>query len=290
MNLALAFRELWRHKVLVGLGIPVALVAAVVSVSNVSLLPPKVGGGTLEYYSARTQILVDADSSSIGDLNTDLSPMVTRANVYSRFLTTPAALKVIGQQAHIPADEIYAEGPYQLGQPRFIQEPTAERRGSQLIGRQAPYRLRFDSDPELPIVTVYAEAPSADQASALANGAAAGLSKYVTQLQDKQGIVQSSRVAIRRLGSTAGAAVTPGASTKIALFVFFVVFALWCVGVLVWRRLSAAWRQADVDERSGGAPPANGRDGILLGHNGKVPREVSEEQVRELELKLRHGD
>jgi hypothetical protein len=289
MNLALAFRELWRHKVLVALGIPVALIAAVVSVSNVSLLPPGVSGGTLQYYSARTQILVDSDSSSIGDLKSDLSPMVTRANVYSRFLTTPTALQVIGQNADIPANQIYAEGPYQLGQPRFIQEPTAERRGSQLIGRQARYRLRFDSDPELPIVTVYAEAPSTDQATALANGAATGLSDYVTQLQDKQGIPQSSRVAIRRLGSTAGAPVTPGASTKVALFVFFVVLALWCVGILVVRRLSATWRQADVDERSGGASPPEGRDGVLLGANGKVPREVSEEQVRDLELKLRRG-
>jgi hypothetical protein len=288
MNLALAFRELWRHKVLVALGIPVALLAAVVSVSNVSLLPPKVGGGTLQYYSARTQILVDSDSSSIGDLNRDLTPMVTRANVYSRFLTTPAALNVIGQEAGIPADEIYAEGPYQLGQPRFIQEPTAERAGSQLIGRQARYRLRFDSDPELPIVTVYAEAPSADQATALANGTAAGLSEYVTRLQDKQGILPSSRVAIRQLGSTAGASVTPGASTKIALFVFFVVFALWCLGVLGVRHLIAVWRQADDAERSAGTPPRKRRDGILLGDNGEVPREVSEEQVRDLELKHRH--
>ncbi|HEY7120920.1 MAG TPA: hypothetical protein VH329_00045 [Solirubrobacterales bacterium] len=284
MNLALACRELWRQKVLVAVGIPVALIAAVISVSNVSLLPPKIGGGTLQYYSARTQILVDSDSSSIGDLNRDLTPMVTRANVYSRFLTTPAALNVIGHNAGIPADEIYAEGPYQLGQPRFIQEPTAERRGSQLIGRQARYRLRFDSDPELPIVTVYAEAPSADQATALANGAATGLSDYVTRLQDEQGIPQSSRVAIRRLGSSAGAPVTPGASTKVALFVFFVVIALWCVGVLVALRLRNTWRQADAAERSGGVPPAKS-----LGDNGKVPREVSEDQVRDMELKLRHG-
>jgi hypothetical protein len=288
MNLALACRELWHQKVLVALGIPVALIAAVISVSNVSLLPPSIGGGTLEYYSARTQILVDSDSSSIGDLNRDLTPMVTRANVYSRFLTTPTALKVIGRNADVPANEIYAEGPYQLGQPRFIQEPTAERGGSQLIGRQARYRLRFDSDPELPIVTVYAEAPSSDKATALANGAATGLSDYVTRLQDQQGILQSSRVAIRQLGSTAGAPVTPGASTKVALFVFFVVFALWCVGLLVVRHLSVAWRQADDAERSAGAPPAKRRDGVLLGDNGMVPREVSEEQVRDLEHKLRH--
>jgi hypothetical protein len=49
-------------------------------------------------------------------------------------------------------------------------------------------------------------------------------------------------------------------------------------------RLRNTWRQADAAERSAGAAPAK-----RLGHNGKVPREVSEEQVRDMDLKLRHG-
>lgn len=284
MNVALALRELWSHKVLLAAGFAVALVAAVISVSNVSLLPPKLNEGTLEYYSARTQILVDSEDSSIGDLHRDLSPMVARANVYSRFLTTPAALDVIGARAGIPANEIYAEGPYQLGQARFIQEPTAERRGSQLVGRQAPYRLRFDSDPELPIVTVYAEAPNSNQATDLANGVASGLSDYVTGLQDKQGVPKSRRVAIRQLGSTTGAPVTPGANTKVALFVFVIVFGLWCVCILLTGRLFAAWREADATEGSN----AGSQNGVPR-NSTESPQVVSEEQVRERELKLPHG-
>lgn len=267
---------------LLALGVLAAMVAAVISVSNVSLLPPKVDEGTLDYYSAQTQILVDSQASSIGDLHRDLSPMVARANVYSRFLTTPAALDVIGARAGIPANEIYAEGPYQLGQARFIQEPTAERRGSQLVGRQAPYRLRFDSDPELPIVTVYAEAPTSKEATDLANGVSSGLSDYVTRLQDKEGVPESRRVAIRQLGSTSGAPVTPGASTKVALFVFVVVFGLWCVGILLVRRLSAAWRKSAA-ESSGGSLAGN-QNGVTGDANS--PLVVSAEQVREFE---RHG-
>jgi hypothetical protein len=248
VTLALALRELWGRKILLVIGVVVALVAAIASVSNVSILPPKLNEGTLEYYSGRTQILVDSDDSSIGDLKLDLTPMIARANVYSRFMTTPAALRETGQKAHIPADQIYAEGPYQLGQARFIQEPTAERRGSQLAGRKARYRLRFDSDPELPIVSIYAEAPSARQATALADGAASGLADYVTKLQDEQGIPARRRVAIRQLGSTTGAPVSAGASKKIAVFVFLVVFGLWCITVLLLRRLAAGWRRAEVQQ------------------------------------------
>ncbi|MGH3992367.1 MAG: hypothetical protein ACRDSN_07875 [Pseudonocardiaceae bacterium] len=246
MTFALALRELARRKLLVALGVVVAILAAVASVSNVSLMPPKIGGGTLEYYNGRTQILVDSNASSIGDLRRDLTPMIARANVYSRFMTTPAALRVIGEEAGIPADEIHAEGPYQLGQARFIQEPTAERRGSQLVGQKARYRLRFDSDPELPIVTVYAEAPTGRAATALADGAAAGLADYVKTVQDEQEVPDKRRVNIRQLGSTTGAPVSEGASTKVAGFVFFVAFGLWCLGILLVQRLMAGLRKADV--------------------------------------------
>jgi hypothetical protein len=250
VTFTLALRELWSRKLLLFLGVPLAVLAALVSVSSVSLLPPGKGEPTLDYYSGRTQILVDSKDSSIADLNRDLTPMVARANVYSRFMTTPAALRVIGEKAGIPPAAIYAEGPYQLGQARFIQEPTAERRGSQLVGRKSRYRLRFDSDPELPIVTVYAEAPSAGVATRLAEGAASGLAEYVTKLQDEQGISEARRVAIRQLGSTTGAPVTAGASKKVAVFVFMVVFGLWCLGILMIRRLITNWRRAGGHEAS----------------------------------------
>lgn len=268
MTFALAIRELWSRKGLLAIGAVVALLAAVVSVSNVSLFPPKLGKGTLEYYSARTQILVDSSDSSIADLGRDFSPMVARANVYSRFLTTPTALEFIGRKAGVPPSEIYAEGPYQLGQARYVQEPTAERSGAQLLGREARYRLRFDSDPELPIVVAYAEAPSAAVATALAQGSATGLAQYVEDLQDQQVIPEKRRVTIRQLGSTTAKPVTAGASPKIAAFVFIVVFGLWCLGMLGAQRLRDAWHAS----AAGPAPKSSGRNGGGNG-NGNVGAE-----------------
>jgi hypothetical protein len=267
VTFALAIRELWSRKGLLAIGAVVALLAAVASVSNVSLFPPKLGKGTLEYYSGRTQILVDSSDSSIADLGRDFSPMVARANVYSRFLTTPTALRFIGREAGVQPSEIYAEGPYQLGQARYVQEPTAERAGSQLLGREARYRLRFDSDPELPIVVAYSEAPSAAVATALAEGAATGLAKYVENLQATQAIPEKRRVTIRQLGSTTGEPVTAGASGKVAAFVFMVVFGLWCLGMLGARRLGDAWRESAVPR-----PPApKGRGTINGGGEGAQP-------------------
>lgn len=268
MTFVLAIRELWSRKGLLAIGAVVALLAAVISVSNVSLFPPKLGKGTLEYYSARTQILVDSSDSSIADLGRDFSPMVARANVYSRFLTTPTALELIGKKAGVPPTEIYAEGPYQLGQARYVQEPTAERSGAQLLGREARYRLRFDSDPELPIVVAYAEAPSAAVATALAQGSATGLAEYVEGLQDQQVIPEKRRVTIRQLGSTTAKPVTAGASPKIAAFVFIVVFGLWCLGMLGAQRLRDVWQAS----AAGPAPKPSDRNSRGNG-NGSVGAE-----------------
>jgi hypothetical protein len=247
VTLVLLLRELWSRKLLLAIGFLIAAIAGIASVYRVSLSPPSLQRSTLDYASAQTQIFVDSESSSLGDLMNDFTPMNARANVYARFLTTPTALRLVGRKAGIPGDRIYAQGPYQLGQARYIQEPTAERRGQQLIGNRALYRLRFDSDPELPIVTMYAEAPNPEQATRLADGAAAALADYVTRLQADQGISERRRVAIRKLGSTPGAWVSEGAGRKIAVFVFVLVLVLWCGMTIAVRRLVTGWRQAGAD-------------------------------------------
>lgn len=252
MTLVLLLRELWSRKALLAIGVLLAALAAIASVYRVSLSPPSLQRSTLDYASAQTQIFVDSESSSLGDLMNDFTPMNARANVYARFLTTPTALRLIGQKAGLPGNQIYAQGPYQLGQARYIQEPTAERRGQQLVGEKAPLRLRFDSDPELPIVTMYAEAPTPAQATKLAEASAAALADYVTRLQAEQGISERRRVAIRRLGSTPGAWVSQGAGRKVAAFLFIVVLLLWCGLTLAARRLITGWRQAGAEPAPAG--------------------------------------
>ena len=260
MTLVHILRELWSRKSLLAIGMLLAGFAAIASVYRVSLSPPSIHRGSLDFASAQTQIFVDSESSSLGDLMNDFAPMNARANVYARFLTTPAALRLVGKEAGVPGDQIYAAGPYQLGQARYIQEPTAERRAQQLVGDRAAYRLRFDSDPELPIVTMYAEAPTPEEATRLSDGAASALADYVTRLQTDQGIADRRRVAIRRLGSTPGAWVSEGAGRKIGVFVFVLVFGLWCAATIAVRRLAKGWRSASAAdeaaeyERAGSAP------------------------------------
>ena len=85
MELALAIRDLWKHRLLLALGVLIAAAAAVFSVNHKSL----------QYSSASTQVLVDSTSSVIGNANEPFEPLSGRAQVYSNFMTSPAILEAI---------------------------------------------------------------------------------------------------------------------------------------------------------------------------------------------------
>ena len=96
------------------------------------------------------------------------------------------------------------------------QEPTAGQRSSQIIGEGALYRLRFENNPVLPIVSVFAQAPTEAEAIALANAAPRALRTYIDEIQDRQDTPEDRRVVIRKLGDATGGVVNEGANVQIA--------------------------------------------------------------------------
>ncbi|UGS37745.1 YveK family protein [Capillimicrobium parvum] len=256
MEFALLLRALWSRKWLVTLGVLVALAAAILRVDHVSFAPPALKSRSLSYATARTQVIVDAPDSSLADLGTDLNPLIVRAGVYSRLLTSPDALRVIGREAGVNPGLIFAQGPFETNQPRAEQEPTAEQRSSQIVGETNSYRLQFESSPELPIITIFAQAPTTDEANRLATGAAQGLSAYVRQLQLARLVPAAQRVEIRQLGQPAARTVNSGVGMRMGVLIFFLVFVVWCAALLVISRLVSNWRAAGriVEQGEGGWP------------------------------------
>jgi hypothetical protein len=239
MELALVLRELLRRRVLLFIGVLVAAIAATLSVYRLdgTTLKPR----SLQYSSASTAVLVDTPSSVLGNLSQSFESLNVRALVYANFMASPAVLNLIGQQAGIPGDQIYAAGPVDELEPRSVQEPTALKRNVEITGETEPYRLSFNSTPNLPTVDVYSQAPTTAQAIALANGAVAGLKEYVSNLEKVNKVPPRSRVAIRQLGPANGSVVDGGISKAVAGIVFVGVFLLWCVLVLCAARFYAGW-------------------------------------------------
>jgi hypothetical protein len=274
MEPARTLKILWQRRRLVAIGALVALIAALLSVNQVGLFPPSLKSRTNVFATASTQILVDTPRSAFADLSNEIDPLETRASVFARFLSSPAAVALIAREANLPADAIEAQGPYELNLPPFQQEPTAEQRSSQIIGEGALYRMRFENNPDLPIISVFAQAPTRDGAIALAAAAPAALGAYVERIQERQHTPFSRRVEIRKLGNATGAVVNAGANRQIAALVFIVVLVGWCLLLVPAHTIAQGWREA-----GDGHPPGGGPDGSNgLGRRQDIPRRDPEHE------------
>jgi hypothetical protein len=240
MELALVLRELWARKLLLAVGVLVAALVAVLSVYRLDGL--KLKSRSLQHSSATTQVLVDTPSSVLGNVSQSFDPLNARAVVYANFMASPVVLNLIGQQVGLRGEQLYAAGPVDTLQPRTVQEPTALKRNVQITGETVPFRLNFNSEPNLPTIGVFSQAPTTKQAVALANAAAVGLQRYVATIETANKVPRSERVTIRQLGPASGGVVNGGISRAVAGLVFAVVFFIWCMLVLVGSRFRESWR------------------------------------------------
>lgn len=275
MEPARVLKNLWRRRRLVALGALLAAIAALLSVYQVGLAPPELKSRTNIFATATTQILVDTPSSAFADLANDIDPLDTRASVFARFLASPVAIALIAREAKLPFDAIEAQGPYDQNLPEPQQAPTAERRSSQIVGEGALYRMRFENNPNLPIVSVFAQAPTRDEAIALAAAAPAALRAYVEKIQAHQRTPTYRRVEIRRLGHAVGGVVNEGANLQIASLVFIAVFAGWCMLLTPAHTIARGWRDMGGDE----VWSPNGSNG-LGGEGGGLRRDPEHEKTR----------
>jgi hypothetical protein len=271
MELARTLKTLWQRRRLVVLGAVLAGLAALFSVYRIGLAPPSLESRTNVFAAASTQILVDTPDSAFANVASSIDPLQTRASVFARFLATPAAVRLIARTARLPADGIEAQGPYELNVPTFSQGPTAEKRSSQIVGERALYRLRFENNPDLPIISVFSQAPGTDEAVALASAAPAALRDYIERLQEKQGTPANRRVEIRALGRATGGVVNSCANVQIAALVFLAVLAGWCMLLIPANTIARGWREIGdpPDPAVNGGSRANGSG---AGHDQGLPR------------------
>lgn len=277
MTLAKTLLKLWSLRLWLGIGALVALIAAVASFTLIH---------SPVYSTATTQMIVDAPVSVIGDPKEDMTPYLTRAFVFARLMTTPAALQYIGHAAGIPGNLIAASGPIELagdGAPQATHSPAAP--SGLVLKSSAPvYKLNLLQNPQLPTVDVYAQAPTTRKAIALANGAVTGFGAYVNNLDNQSAVPDGQRLVIRQAGSATGGVVDPGASKSLALIIFVLVFTLWCLVVLFVTNLPSQLRSA---RESSSSEPAVGSFGAAT---PSPPYQESSFVASESAPRATHGD
>jgi len=194
--------------------------------------------------TATTQILVDSPVSAIADLKQDTAPLVTRATVFAQFMASSVVRDRIAAATGIPADAITAEGPFSgPGETQNTVTPS-EARGAQRLAERDRYRLTFVAQQDLPIVSVYAKARSAEEAARLANGVYDGVDQYLADLRIRYKTRPARQVTIRQLGRADGATVHSGGSKLVLLLTFTAIFTLGCLCIVGLDRMKRAREDA----------------------------------------------
>lgn len=261
MEFAIVLRSLWQQKRVLMLGVVVSVLAAISSVYRLDILGASLEPIALQYSSASTQVIVDTPTSSLGDLRSQLQPLVARATIVANVMASPASVSLIGNFAGIPGDQIYAAGPIDPLLPRTVTEPTASKRNVEITGETKPYRLQILADANLPTIGIFTQAPTNKQALALANGAVRAIGSYLETLQSQESVPVTERVTVRPLGQPTASVVDGGISKKLAAIVAVAVFAFWCVLMLIAQRFRENWRASGVQRTKSSGPITRGVEG-----------------------------
>jgi hypothetical protein len=246
VNLILILKELWRRRILVVLAALLAVAVAVVAIYQVSLAPPSLSKRSQVTAAGSIEVLVDSARSPIAGARRDLSGLTARAGVFARLMAGGNVIGQIASDSGIPPRKIDVAGPTPL---------AGEAPGIAEAPQLNPYGITFTSVEELPIVSVVTRAPTVAAARALAAAAPRALGRLVRAIQERQETPPAERVELRVLGPPEANVVDDSLGKKMAIAIFFVVFALEIGLILAVPRLRAAWKAVDI-EASPADPPA----------------------------------
>jgi O-antigen ligase/polysaccharide polymerase Wzy-like membrane protein len=185
--------------------------------------------GNLQVAAAATHVMIDEPDVSIllrRALPQDVSSLQKRSEFYARLLVTRPVLDVVAERAGIAPDELSGVARTTAEVPIPLTEPGSEERASQIRDAHAPYRLELQSHPDEPVLAVYAQAPSEDEALRLADSAVLGLQDYITDLGADQRITEAELPQLRQLGAARGGVINRRAPIVIIALTFMTAFAI----------------------------------------------------------------
>jgi hypothetical protein len=210
---------------------------------------------SLEYGSAQTQLLIDSPQSTLANVGSDVSPLSTRAQVFAQFLQTDPVKIRISKLLHIPPGLVAVTIPNtNPNLPIAAIQPGAQQRNQGLLQESKQLQLLVVAQPDLPLISLYAQGPTARASALLANASARALSDYVNSLkgqtfsktqiirQEQLGISPPSRVTVRQLGAAQGAMVDSGTSMKVGILAFLGLAILDCILVIMIGGFVDRWR------------------------------------------------
>src|ERR1700742_214094 len=180
MDLAEVLRTLYARRLAVllvfAISIAVGVLAAYKPVGT-SLEPRTTSTGI-----ATKQFMLESPRSPLTDIRGETAPQYERTGAFAQVLGSAKLIEGIERETGIPASEITSEGPFvePANVPGIVR--PSEARGLEIVDEEKDYRLRFITPVDLPLVSIHARGPNAEEAARLADGAYAALKTYLKPL------------------------------------------------------------------------------------------------------------
>lgn len=208
MDLLGLLSTLRQHKLLVA----VALVVATLAAASTSYKLPSMKPRSLQVGAATSQILVDSNPSTlVAGAGTDqIAALGSRARVYAQYMSSRDAVAKLSKVTGIPAPFITARGPFSQGTGiRNYEQQGAESRAADLTSENKQYRLVYEAQEDVPIITVYATGSDAATAIKLAQASFTVLKSYVNALEAQGAVKQADQATESTLKADAGSGTQP---------------------------------------------------------------------------------
>jgi hypothetical protein len=174
----------------------------------------------------------------------DISGLVNRAVVLGSVISSPSLEARIAQEAQVPFALLRIQAPLTPAQTALQVNSQSTRKVTDLLKLNDQYRVDIVADPEVPMLDIYAQTPTARSAAALANAVVDQLKTYVSGAAAGQGTPTKDQIRLEQLGRATGVVINPGVQYQMAVLVFIITFLLCCAAVTFIARVRAGWRLA----------------------------------------------
>jgi hypothetical protein len=249
MGAVTILRQLWRSRLLVSVGVALALIIGTVMVYRVNIgLPPTFESRQYNVGVASAELLVDSPSSQVVDISggrvaTDVNALSGRARLLANLMATSPLKDQIARRAGIDPRTFTASVPT-LDGPAPAPSPLSQ-------GAKTPWAnsLTVSFNEELPIITAAGRAATAAGAARISTAAVAQLGTYLKSVAAIQRVSNANQLVISPLGRARSGVVQHGPSRIFALAAVIVFVAVWCAGIVLLSRLARDWRQAAAEEQ-----------------------------------------
>jgi hypothetical protein len=279
MQLAIALRTLWRHKIIVALGLIIAILAGMALAFKL----PSLQSRSFNVGVATEEILVDTPSTQI----VDVSPagaynLGQTANLLSTVMTQGAVREgVIAKAGLVPSrfsafslsNNSSGSGPGSAAQTTPPPDSSLLEPGSGVMTTQT---LMDSSGNDLPIIWVQTRAATPAKAVAMANAAVSSLDAYVRSSALGNKIPARQTLHVSALGTPQATVASSGTSPMMAAAAAIVIFGLVCLMILGCSAVARGWRQAAALERAEMDDEEDDEDEAELQAGADYPRLASQ--------------